>query len=80
MVGGTDDAKAEMVDQSRRDSLEDSANHKRYLAQGFGVAGIAAAGVAVWLFVRQPSEQPRAAVSSRHFFVAPTGVGVVGTF
>lgn len=47
-----DRAEKEMRDQSRRDELEDSANTRRRLAQGFGIAAVGAAGVAVFLFVR----------------------------
>jgi hypothetical protein len=75
-----DDAKAEMVDQTRRDSLEDSANTKRFLAQGFAVAGVATAGVAVWLFLRNPKDQSVASVSANHVVVAPNGIGFAGTF
>lgn len=75
-----DDAKAEMVDQSRRDSLEDSANNKRYLAQGFAVAGAATAGVAVWIFLCHPNDQTAATASTRQFVVSPNGIGVAGTF
>jgi hypothetical protein len=46
-----DDAKAE-PDDAKQKSLWDSANRKRYIAEGMAIGGIAAAGVAVWLFVR----------------------------
>jgi hypothetical protein len=70
-------AKAEMTSQSRRDSLYDSANTKRYAAIGLGVGGVAAAGVAVWLFLRPGSHQDEQAVR-----VVPThnGVAVMGGF
>lgn len=78
-----DDAKAEMTDQARRDSLYDSANRKRYAAQGLAVAGVGCAGVAVWLYLRQrsASAEPTSAGSARLIF-APTGsgIGVVGRF
>lgn len=46
------DAKAEMMNQARRDDLYNSANTKRYTAIGLGVAGVAAGGVAVWMLLR----------------------------
>jgi ferric-dicitrate binding protein FerR (iron transport regulator) len=78
-----DEAKAEMTDQARRDSLEGSANRKRYAAEGFAVAGIGCAGVAVWLFIRQRGgggEMSQA--QARRLMLAPTpsGLGVVGKF
>jgi hypothetical protein len=39
-------------DDARQESLWHSANIRRYVAEGFGVAGIACAGVAVWLYLR----------------------------
>lgn len=72
-----DDAKAEMTSQSRRDSLYDSANTKRYAAIGLGVSGVAAAGVAVWLFLRPSHAHDEQAVR-----VVPThnGLAVTGAF
>jgi len=71
------DAKAEMTSQSRRDSLYDSANDKRYAAIGLGVGGVAAAGVAVWLFLRPAKSHDEQAVR-----VVPThnGFAVTGAF
>jgi hypothetical protein len=51
------DAKAE-PDNAKQDSLWHSANTKRYVAAGFGVAGLACAGVAVWLYLRPGAESP----------------------
>src|SRR5262249_22039425 len=45
-------AKSEMMNQPHRDSLYDSANMKRYVAQGLAVGGLTAGGVAVWLYLR----------------------------
>lgn len=39
-------------DNAKRDSLWSSANNKRYAAEGLGVASVACAGVAIWLFIR----------------------------
>ena len=50
-----DKAKPE-VDDAKQKSLWDSANTKRHVSQGLGVAGVATAGVAVWLYLRAGSE------------------------
>ncbi|MFN0247491.1 MAG: hypothetical protein ACKV2T_11445 [Kofleriaceae bacterium] len=71
------DAKAETSSQSRRNDLESSANTKLLAAQGVGIAGVAAIGVAVWLFVRGGDETPRTA---RVLSVTPNGVAIGGTF
>lgn len=68
-----DDAKAEMVNQSRRTSLYDSANRKRYIAQGLAVGGVACASVAVWLYFRQQDAQ---ATRTGGLLVVPTPSGV----
>jgi hypothetical protein len=60
-----DETKAETTNQSRRDSLYDSANLKRYAAQDLAIAGTGCTGAAVWLYFR-PSQQPgRAAKRAR---------------
>jgi tetratricopeptide (TPR) repeat protein len=46
------------VDNDKQTSLWHSANNKRYVAEGLGVAGLAAAGVAVWLYLRPGAEAP----------------------
>jgi len=46
-----DRAKASMV-PSERDKLYHSANNRGYAAQGFGLAAVACAGAAVYLYVR----------------------------
>jgi|HubBroStandDraft_6_1064221.scaffolds.fasta_scaffold95363_2 hypothetical protein len=73
------DAKAEMTSQSRRDSLYDSANDRRYVAEGLAVGGIAAAGVAVWLYIRGRGEDSPPPTASR-FVVSPAGVAFGGSF
>lgn len=75
-----DKAKAEMMDQARRDELYDSANLKRRIAIGLGTAGIATAGVAVWLFVRGDQRDSAATARHRHVVVSPTGIAILGTF
>jgi hypothetical protein len=74
-----DDAKAEMMDQSKRDSLEDSANTKRYAAQGFAVAGVACVGVAVWLYLRSDSGSSMT-TASKQLVVSPNGIALMGAF
>lgn len=71
------DAKAEMTSQSRRDSLYDSANSKRSVAIGLGVAGVAAGGVAVWMFLRGGHDQPERSVQ-----IVPTsnGLAITGSY
>lgn len=75
-----DQAKAEMNDQKRRDDLYDSANAKRYVAIGLGAAGIATAGVAVWLFFRHDSDEAKVTASRRQVVISPTGISILGTF
>ena len=57
-----DDAKLE-PDNAKQKSLWDSANRKRYIAEGMAVAGVACAGVAVWLFVRSRGDSESATVA-----------------
>ena len=75
-----DTAKAEMMDQARRNDLYDSANLKRRVAIGLGVAGIATAGVAVWLFLHKDSTSPATTARRHDVVVSPTGIAIVGTF
>ncbi len=77
-----DDAKAEMASQARRDELYDSANQKRAISFGLGAAGVAAAGVAVWLFVRSGGgdESATAVAHKRQLVISPTGVALMGVF
>jgi tetratricopeptide (TPR) repeat protein len=78
-----DKAKAEMTDQARRDSLYDSANLKRYAAEGLAVVGVGCAGVAVWLYLRQRGARAEtASARAGELMLTPTasGIGVVGRF
>jgi hypothetical protein len=68
-----DKAKAE-PDNARQDSLWHSANTKRYVAEGLGVASLACAGVAVWLYLRPGDESATASHASR-VHVAPIIAG-----
>src|SRR5512140_1416931 len=58
-----DKAKAEMADQARRNDLESSANTRRHVAQGLGIAAIGCAGAAVFLFVRGGGESHAATMA-----------------
>jgi tetratricopeptide (TPR) repeat protein len=78
-----DDAKAEMMDQGRRDALATSADRKRYAAEGLVIAGAGCAGVAVWLYFRQRGARSEPAPArAGQVMIAPTasGIGVVGRF
>jgi hypothetical protein len=75
-----DAAKAETIDQARRDALYDAANTRRYVAEGLVVAGIATAGVAVWLYLRSRKEDPAAVARQLDVVTSPTGIAVLGSF
>jgi len=55
---GTYDEAAREPDDALQISLWERANTKRYIAEGIGAAGLACAGVAVWLYVRHRRESP----------------------
>jgi len=73
-----DEASNQTSNQDKRDELERSANTKLYIAEGFAIAGVACAGVAVWLYVRGGSENSSS--SAVRAVVSPTGVTVMGRF
>jgi hypothetical protein len=78
-----DDAKAEQVDQDRRDSLEASANRKRYFAEGLAIAGVGCGGVAVWLYFRQRYTPRKSATGhTKKILLMPStsGFAIVGKF
>lgn len=66
-------------DPDKQDTLWHSANTKRYVAEGLAVAGLAGAGVAVWLYFRAPSAETRTAVVPVTT-TNQTGVALVGRF
>ncbi|HEX3476384.1 MAG TPA: tetratricopeptide repeat protein [Kofleriaceae bacterium] len=76
-----DAAKSEVMSQSRRDSLQDAANTRRYVAEGLAVSGVVAGGVAVWLYLRGGSRE-RDAMTDTSIHVVPTttGLSVSGRF
>ena len=57
-----DQAKKE-PDPAKQDSLWSSANTKRYVSEGMLGAGVACAGVAVWMWLRHPAETEKVAVT-----------------
>ena len=79
-----DKAKAEMSDQARRDSLYDSANRKRYAAEGLAIAAAGCTGVAIWLYVRQQGGARAGPEPARvgRLTITPTasGIALAGRF
>jgi hypothetical protein len=78
-----DQAKAEVTDQARRDSLYDSSNRQYYVAQGLAIAGAGCAGVAVWLYLRQRGAQAEtSSARASHIRLTPvaSGIGLIGQF
>lgn len=67
-------AKSEMTSQPRRDSLYNSANTSRYIAEALAVSGLAAGVAAVLLYLRDGNRQhdPR---SNAGVHVVPTSTG-----
>ena len=53
-------------DHTVGDPLRDQANTRRYIAQGLVLGGAAAAGVALWLYLRHPAEAPLTATAKVH--------------
>ena len=59
-------------DNAKQDSLWHSANTKRYVAEGLGVAGIACAGTAIWLYLRNGDPEATSTTrQSSRLFLAP---------
>jgi hypothetical protein len=76
-----DAAKSEMTSQSRRDSLYSSANTKRYVAEALATSGLAAAGAAVWMYLRDRNRPPDATTgTSLHVVPTATGLAFSGRF
>lgn len=70
-----DSAKSELASQSNRDSLYDSANSRRHVGMALAATGIAAGGVAVWLYLRDRNLE-RSARADSHVAVVPTATGI----
>jgi hypothetical protein len=76
-----DAAKSEMTSQPRRDSLYNSANTTRYVAEVIAVSGFAAGGVAVWLYLRDRTRELDVTTNAGvRVMPAATGVAVAGYF
>lgn len=79
-----DDAKAETSSQARRDTLYRSANDKRYIAESFAVAGVATAGVAIWLYLAHRNEDgagvATATARKSRLAITPNSISLVGGF
>jgi hypothetical protein len=75
-----DDAKAEMMDQARRDSLERSANTKHKVAQGLAIGGVACAGAAVVMYLLGRSHDDEPDASAVRVVPSPSGLAVLGRF
>jgi hypothetical protein len=76
-----DEAKSEMTSQPRRNSLYNSANTKRYVAEALAVSGLAAGGAAVWLYLRSGNHERDAATDTVvHVVPTTTGVALSGQF
>jgi hypothetical protein len=72
----SNDKIADERDNAKRESLWKSANNKRYAAEAFGVASVACAGVAVWLYLRAgPATESTSTSVQARLLVQP----VVGT-
>lgn len=70
-----DAAKSEMTSQPRRESLYDAANTRRYVAEALAVTGLAAAGAAVWLYLRDDGRE-QGAMTGANLRVVPTATGL----
>jgi hypothetical protein len=75
------------LDDPKQDSLWHSANNKRYLAEGLGVAGLACAGVAVWLYLRTGEPESAAPTTqANRFLIEPilgtdhAGLALTGSY
>jgi len=74
------------MSEARRNSLWRSANHKRYAAQGLGIAAIGTAGAAAWLYFRSTSSEAPSANHDAALHIAPmiagdrAGVVVLGHY
>lgn len=78
-----DQATAETLDQARRDALYESANHRRYLAEGLAIAGVGCAGLSAWLYLRPDparTESELTWTARLRLVPAPSGISLAGQF
>jgi hypothetical protein len=74
--GSAYDKSKKEVDNNKQRSLYNSANTRRYVAESFGIAGIACAGAAVWFYLRSGGQEAtRPGVHAERSIVVP----IVGT-
>lgn len=73
-------AKAELTSQMQRNSLYNSANSQRYTAEGFAIAGIASAGVAVWMYLRYRSDEHPPKTAKLQLVPSVGGVTLLGRY
>jgi len=72
-------AKSEMTSQPRRESLYESAATKRHIAAAFAVSGLAASGMATWLYLRG-REHGAMTSTSMHITPIAGGLALSGQF
>jgi hypothetical protein len=72
-----DKSKSE-TDNAKQDSLWKSANTRRYVAEGLGIAGVACAGVAVYLYLRGGEHEPSSAQARRLILQPVLGSDLAG--
>jgi hypothetical protein len=68
---GTYDKALREANDVEQKELTDKARLQIYIAQGLGVASIACAGVAAWLYVRGSHHEPSAIAKTARVTVAP---------
>ena len=73
------DAKAEMMDQARRDSLQSSANTKHQIAQGLAIGGVAVGAAAVVMYLLGRDHEQTDTTATR-IVPSSSGIAVVGQF
>jgi hypothetical protein len=77
-----DEAKDEVDDQSRRDSLYHSANNRQYVAEALAVAAVGCAGAAVYFYFFRDRRRGRADTTAMTPIAAPqfAGLAVTGSW
>jgi hypothetical protein len=75
-----DAANAEMTSQQHRDSMYDSANTSRHIAEAFTAGSLAAAAAAVWLYLRADRRERSPPSTSMHLVPKATGIVLLGQF
>jgi tetratricopeptide (TPR) repeat protein len=81
LVGDATYARAQAEkDMARQKSLWNSADTLRYTAVGVGVAGVASAGVAVWLLLRSDHRDHDTSAHRVHLVPTTNGVALLGAY